>query len=68
MFVIFKNVDILLFCNFTLVITFHITKYIVILLLNCTTCYEGRDYQPYLTTTLPSSARDSNTEDCGESL
>ena len=27
--------------------------------------YEGRDYQPYLATTLPSSGRDSNMGDCG---
>ena len=28
---------------------------------------EGRDYQPYLTTTLPGSDRDSNMEDCDAS-
>ena len=30
--------------------------------------YDGRDYQPYLTTTLPGSDRNSNTGDCGASL
>ena len=29
--------------------------------------YDGRDYQPYLTTTLPGSGQDSNTGDCGAS-
>ena len=29
--------------------------------------YEGRDYQPYLTTTLPDSGWDSSTGDCGAS-
>ena len=29
--------------------------------------HEGRDYQPYLITTLPGSDRDSNTGDCGAS-
>ena len=28
---------------------------------------EGTKYQPYLTTTLPGSDRDSNTVDCGAS-
>ena len=30
--------------------------------------YEGRDYQPYLTTTLPGSGRNSKTGNCGASL
>ena len=30
--------------------------------------YEGRNYQPYVATTLPGSGRDSNTGDCGASL
>ena len=29
--------------------------------------YEGSDYQPYHTTTLPGSCRDSYTGDCGAS-
>ena len=30
--------------------------------------YEGKNYQPYVVTTLPGSGRDSNTGDCGASL
>ena len=29
--------------------------------------YEGREYQPYITTTQPGSDWDSNTGDCGAS-